>query len=323
MTQRLALLVAESGGHLDQLTRLEPRLRPRFDNVTYVTSGTDQSRTLLAGRDARFVPRVPPRAWGTAMKAFPAALQLIRREGVTDVISTGSAIAVPYLAAARAMGVRAHYIESATRTQGPSLSGRIVTRIPGVHLYTQYPHLADQSWVYRGSVFDGFTVQNGGTSVPRLDRVVVTLGTMNQFPFQRAVHAIHRVLSQLAEPDTEILWQIGDVAVTGLRGEVRSTVPAAQLQAAIAEADLVFAHAGTGSSLQILDSGRVPLLVPRSRSSGEHVDDHQVLLARELAGRGLAVAADPEELSVEHVRSVLRLRVLRDPDATDLPLMTT
>lgn len=322
MTHRVGLLVAESGGHLDQLVRLEPRLRPRFDAVTYVTSPTEQTRTLLEGRDVVYAPRIPPRALGKALLAYPAALRLMRRHGVTDVVSTGSAVAVPYLSAARTLGLRAHYIESATRTDGPSMSGCILARIPGVHLYTQYRHLEDDSWSYRGSVFDGYTAHNGLSPDRSVDRVVVTLGTMNQYPFERAVLATARLLEQLAVPPRHILWQIGDVPAHDLPGEVVANVPASRLHAAISQADLVVAHAGTGSSLRVLDSGRVPLLVPRSRTSGEHVDDHQVLLAQELAGRGLAVAAHPEDLSLDHVRSVLGRRVVRNPDAADLHLMS-
>ncbi len=319
MPRKVALLVADSGGHLDQLHRLEARLHPRFDAVTYVTSFTDQSRSLLDGRDIRFVPRVPPRGALVAARSLAPAARQMRELGATHVISTGSAIAVPYLIAARALRLDAHYIESATRTDGPSLSGKILQRVPGVHLYTQHRQWADRSWLYRGSVLDGFTLQEGAAH-RRLDRVVVTLGTMSRFPFERAVQAVRRVLARSATPHTRILWQIGDAAAHDLPGEVRSTVPAARLRAEIADADLVFAHAGTGSSLQILDAGRVPLLLPRSASRGEHVDDHQSLIARELASRGLAVTADPDHLSTEHVQQALGLRVLKNTSAARFDL---
>lgn len=322
MPPKVALLVAESGGHLDQLHRLEPRLHPRFDAVTYVTSSTDQSRSLLQGKDVRFVPRVPPRGARMAARSLAPAARIMRELGITHVISTGSAIALPYLLAARALRLNAHYIESATRTDGPSLSGKILQRVPGVHLYTQHRHWADRSWLHRGSVLDGFALQESAEH-PRLDRVVVTLGTMSRYPFERAVQAVRRVLVRSAGPHTRILWQIGDAKPHDLPGEVQSTVPAARLRAEIADADLVFAHAGTGSSLQILDAGRVPLLLPRSASRGEHVDDHQSLIARELASRGLAVTADPDELSIEHVRQALGLRVLKEPSAARFDLTTT
>lgn len=311
MPHRSALLVAESGGHLDQLTRLEGRLDPAFDSVVYVTSSTDHSHDLLDGRDVRYVRRIPPRALVTALRSVLPALRIVRGEGVTDVISTGSAIAVPYLLAARLLGVRAHYIESAARTDGPSLTGRILQRVPGIHLYTQYRHWADDEWHYRGSVFDGFqAVDPHGEGTP-LNRVVVTLGTMHQYPFDRAVQAVRRVLLPRIHGGTEILWQIGEATDDGLPGTVQVSVPSTDLREAIVDADLVVAHAGTGSSLQVLDAGRMPVLLPRSSSRGEHVDDHQQLIASELSSRGLAVSVDPDELSAHHVEQALERRVTR------------
>jgi hypothetical protein len=52
-------------------------------------------------------------------------------------ISTGSSIAVPFLAAARLRGASCHYIESATRQTAPSLTGRTLACVPGISLYAQ------------------------------------------------------------------------------------------------------------------------------------------------------------------------------------------
>jgi UDP-N-acetylglucosamine transferase subunit ALG13 len=65
----------------------------------------------------------------------------------------------------------------------------------------------------------------------------------------------------------------------------------------ISEADLVVAHAGVGSALEALSAGRCPVLVPRRKAFGEHVDDHQSDIAAELAGRGLCIAREADELS--------------------------
>ena len=317
---RRALLVAESGGHLDQLLRLESRFRPDFDSTVFVTSPTDQSRAMLTGRDVRFVPRVPPRGLVVAGRAFGPALQVIRSERITDVISTGSAIAVPYLMAARTLGRAAHYVESATRTHGPSATGRILSNIPGVQLYTQHRRWANRTWQYHGSVFDGFRVHERDDTT-RIRRVVVTLGTMRQYPYERAVAAIHRILGQANFSNLDILWQIGMDA--SLPGRVRISVPADELRHAIAEADLVIAHAGTGSALQILDAGRVPVLLPRSASRGEHVDDHQHLLAKELSSRGLAVTVDPDDLTAEHLRVAASQVAVSDTQAGQFELLDT
>ncbi|MFK5690590.1 glycosyltransferase [Ornithinimicrobium sp. LYQ92] len=320
MSRRAALLVAESGGHLEQLTRLERRLRPAFDEATYVTSESDQSKTLLAGRRVRYARRVPPRGLVGAARGFVPALRTLRRSRATDVISTGSAIAVPYLVAARLLGRRAHYIESAARTSGPSVTGRILRRVPGVHLYAQYRRWADAEWRYEGSVFDGYSVQASTDPKTHAGRVVVTLGTMSQYPFDRAVAALERVLPEVTGPDTHFLWQVGEVTGYALPGDVHSSVPADDLRAAIRQADLVIAHAGTGSSLQILDAGRVPVLLPRSQEHGEHIDDHQQLIADELQSRGLAVIVDPDALRHDHLLKAMASEVSRDDQTSPFTL---
>jgi hypothetical protein len=54
----------------------------------------------------------------------------------TAVVSTGAAIALAVLPAARISGVEAHCVESAARTDGLSLTGRLVRRSPRAHSYT-------------------------------------------------------------------------------------------------------------------------------------------------------------------------------------------
>lgn len=305
MAPRRALLVASTGGHLEQLTRLLPRLSPAFDDVAFASFDDQQSRSLLADHEVHYVDRIPPRGWREAMRAAPRAIKLLRTGGFTDIVSTGSAIAVPFLAAATIQGTRTHYIESAARSEGPSLSGRIVSRLPNVHLYTQYASWADTAWHHEGSVFDPFVMMEREKPTLAADRVVVTLGTMKRFPFRRAVTAVRRVLDEVARSDVEVLWQVGDTPVDDLGIHGLELIPAHELRAALREADLVFAHAGIGSCLQILDSGRVPVLLPRRRAHGEHIDDHQLLIAEELDGRQLAVSRDPSQLTATDALSAM------------------
>ena len=76
-------------------------------------------------------------------------------------------------------------------------------------------------------------------------------------------------------------------------------MPGAELEAAIAGADLVVTHAGTGSSLTALTAGRFPVLVPRRAGAGEIGDDHQDVFARELDRRGIAMRRAPAELTAD------------------------
>lgn len=305
------LLVASTGGHLEQLMRLEPRIVPKVARAAYATFDDQQSRSLLAEREVSFVPRIPPRGMKEAVAAMPHAYRIVKGGQFYSVVSTGSAIAVPFFAAARSLGIECHYVESSARADGPSLSGRMVSRIPGVQLYAQYDRWATPPWTYNGSVFDGFARD----SQPRLwgggiNRVVVTLGTMRGYPFRRAVDAVSRVLRELAPADVSVLWQVGDTPVADLGIDGRYLLPAAELSEAIRDADLVFAHAGVGSCLQILDAGRCPVLLPRVAARGEHIDDHQWMIADELHGRGLAVSRDADALSAGDVIEAHSKRVI-------------
>jgi len=207
------------------------------------------------------------------------------------VVSTGASPAVAALPQAARRGVEAHYIESAARADGPSLSGRIVARFPRVRTYTQYPAWASERWRFRGAIFDAFEPGPVRATAP-IRTAVVSLGTQDGYGFDRLLSALAPLLAGV-----EVLWQTGprDVSAHGIAG--RATVPHAELASAVAEADLVVSHAGVGAAVTAIEAGKCPVLVPRLARHHEHVDDHQVQIAAELARRGLAIAAAPEALT--------------------------
>ena len=267
-----------------------------------MTFDEPQSQSLLADERVQHLPYIAPRALRAAASSLTLARRIIRTGCYERVVSTGSGIAVPLLSMARAYGLPCHYIESAARSKGPSFTGRVVSRIPGVRLYTQYPGWSGPRWAYRGSIFDGF-VPKSPIRVRRepAARVVVTLGTIRPYSFRRAVERLLKVIPEVATSDVDVLWQVGatDVTGLGLEGKTFDTVPACELRVAIDEADLVIAHAGVGSALTALEAGRAPVLLPRLQAFDEHVDDHQMYIAEELSTRGLAVGRDPSDLTAE------------------------
>lgn len=302
------LLVAATGGHLEQLFRLRHRLEPACAETLWVTHDDPQSRSLLAAQDVRTVPYVPPRGYGQLARLAPEAWRILRAGKFDRIISTGAGIAIPFLSAGRLLRTECHYIESAARADAPSLTGRIVARIPGVNLYSQYERWADHRWLFRGSLFDSFEVAE---TAPRgIRRVVVTLGTMRTYQFRRAVERLREVLPDVLEPDATVLWQVGVTDGAGLTGDVRSTVPNSELRERIAEADLVVAHSGIGSAITALELGKRPVLLPRRASLNEHVDDHQRLIAGELSRRDLAVHAEADEVDEVDLRKAAAGRVM-------------
>jgi UDP-N-acetylglucosamine transferase subunit ALG13 len=240
--------------------------------------------------------------------------RVFRKRRFDMVVSTGSAVALSFLPIARARGIDCHFIESAARGSGPSMTGRLMARVPGVKLYTQWRSWESETWRYAGSVLDGF---RAGTRVraPEVRRAVVLLGTME--------HGFRRLLESLVDvlpTDAHVLWQTGSTDAEGLPIDARATVPGREVEAAVSEADVVIAHAGMGAALTVLEAGRAPLLVPRSAARGEHIDDHQAHIAEQLAARGLAVSRDADQLTAADLARAASIRVEELTEVPDLEL---
>lgn len=288
------LLVASTGGHLKQLHRLHRRLTVVQPPFRWATFDTPQSRSLLEGETVEFVRFVGGRDPLNVLSNAPAAHRMLRNHDVQAIVSTGSSMALPFFALARARGLSCHYIESAARSDGPSASGRLMGRIPGVFLYTQYPGWAGGRWHYRGSVFDSFVAEDRVERAPKeLAQVVVTLGTFRGYGFARLV----RRLLELLPAHADVLWQTGDTDTSGLGIDGHHALPERELTQAMREADVVVAHAGVGTALAALEVGKCPVLVPRRLAQAEHVDDHQTQIARELESRGLSVSVEADALT--------------------------
>jgi UDP-N-acetylglucosamine transferase subunit ALG13 len=313
------LFVATTGGHLAQLDGLSRRI-PHDPDSVWVTHANEQSTSLLAGRDVEYVPYIGFHSVPGVLKAIPHAHDLHRRRKITRAVSTGSAIALAYLPYLAARGVECHYIESAARVTGASATGKVLRRLPGIHRHCQYPHWTDPGWHYGGSSFDVYLPETHTEPRPIGDvcRVVVTVGTAGEFPFRRLIEPLAALLgedgplSKAVERPVEVLWQTGCTPVDGLDVTATPFLPAAELNAALARADFVVSHAGTGSAMAVLDGGRLPLLALRKERHGESGDDHQQDLAAELERRGLArTIADPAELTVEDLLGTLTTSVVK------------
>ncbi len=311
------LFVASAGGHLEELWALRPRLAGISEDITWVTWANEQTRSLLDDEKVVYVAPARPRDVLATAKNLALAVGLFRSSTFETVVSTGSSLAVSFLPVARARGASCHYIESATRVGAPSVSAKLLERVPGINFYTQYRSWSHPRWLYRGSVFDPFAP---GPSVPRpIRRAVVTVGTAKGFGFRRLVDAVRRCL----DDNVEVLWQTGATDVSDLGITARTVISSNDLFAAIKEADLVVAHAGAGSSLAALRAGKCPLLVPRRATFGEHVDDHQVEIATELESRHLVVKREAHEISPDDLALAAARSTVARPESCPFVLAGT
>ena len=309
------LLAASGGGHLTQLVNLRDRLPFEVGEVTWFTMDTPQSRSMLAGESVLFAHPAPPRDWRAVLANRRLAGAAFRRVGFDAAVSTGASIALSALPVSLAHGAATYYIESAARVEGPSLTGRLLSALPGMHTACQYRTWGDRRWSYAGSVFDCFE-PGPRASTDEIASAVVTLGSQEGYPFDRLVSALHEAIPRGAD----VLWQTGATPTAHLGIDGRPAVPASVLESAMASADVVVAHAGVGSALSALLAGRHPVLVPRRSSLGEHVDDHQAQIAGELAERGLATRCSAEELDLEVLLDAASRTIVRSEDPPPLEL---
>ena len=301
-----ALLVANGGGHVRQMAALWPRIAEVRDATRVWVTFDELASHALVGDDelvAAFQPT--SRNIPNTLRNVRLAWSLIRSRHFDIAVSSGAALAVPFLTIASRRGVPSHYIESAARAEGPSLSGRMVARLGRVSLYTQHARWADDTWTYAGSVFDGYgAVAKAGS---RVGRVLVSLGSTD-LRFDRLINRLLAII-----PDgVAVHWQIGKTPPPPQRPgwESSTYLSGDEFAAELRKADVIVTHSGTGSALSALENGLCPVLVPRA-SGTEAVDDHQVELARFLADLGLAVHADADALTFEDLRRAAGFAVER------------
>lgn len=290
------LFVASTGGHLAQLVRMSSSMDASPDSL-WITFESPQSLSLLAGRRVTFVPYVKPRDWLGVVRTLRTTTRVLRHEKFDLVVSTGAAIALGVFPAAMARRVPRRYIESVSRIDGPSMTGRIVHRLRLAETLTQHPGWAHGRWRAHPSVLSQFVAVDRHRPAAAPLRLFVTLGTIRPYRFDALVDAV--LASGLANEHT--VWQLGETTRDDLPGRAETQIASAEFDRLAAEADVVITHAGVGTILALLEMGVHPVVVPRRMSRGEHVDDHQAQIARLTGDLGVASSREVSELDAETI----------------------
>ena len=127
--------------------------------------------------------------------------------------------------------------------------------------------------------------------------IFATVGTHPQ-PFDRLLRAL-----RLIEED-ELVVQHGSGRPPDNARLAKPFFSFAETVELFNRADKVITHAGVGSVLCATNAGHTPLVVPRLRRYGEHIDDHQLQLIRELDRAGSVLGVWEIERLVETLSRV-------------------
>ena len=229
---------------------------------------------VAAGRPRRGVHPVR-RASATCPACCAACCGPTRCTGGGDprrAVSTGSGIALGYLPYLAARGVECHYIESAARVGGPSLTGRILRWVPRrAHLHP-VPALERPALALRRQRFRRLRAGPRRPPARRADPGRRHRRHRGGVPVPaahgRAGRACSRPAASWSRPPGGRCRCCGRPVArpsTTCRSTHARSCPPPSSTAALAEADIVVSHAGTGSALANLAAGRFAVMVSRRR----------------------------------------------------------
>lgn len=113
--------------------------------------------------------------------------------------------------------------------------------------------------------------------------IFVTVGTHEQ-PFNRLVKAIDDLKKDGAIKE-EVIIQTGFSTYEPKYCKWSKLIPYQQMIENVDKARIIITHGGPASFIMPLQIGKTPIVVPRQHRFDEHVNDHQVEFARNVAER--------------------------------------
>ena len=113
--------------------------------------------------------------------------------------------------------------------------------------------------------------------------IFVTVGTHEQ-PFNRLVQKVDE-LKRDGIIQEEVIIQTGYSTYEPKYCQWSKLIPYQEMVKNVEEARIVITHGGPASFIMPLQIGKIPIVVPRQHQFGEHVNDHQVEFARNVAER--------------------------------------
>jgi len=103
-------------------------------------------------------------------------------------------------------------------------------------------------------------------------------------------------VEKLADDD-EVIVQAGHSKYSSEKMEIFDFVSGEELKVLYEKADYIVTHAGAGSMFQAIKAGKKIIAFPRLQKYNEHVDDHQLQLAKQLENLGyLLVFNDGDDM---------------------------
>lgn len=107
--------------------------------------------------------------------------------------------------------------------------------------------------------------------------IFVIVGTMYGFP--RLIKEMDEIAKDI---DEDVIMQIGETIYEPKNAKYFRFTSNGELAKLYNDARIVVCHSGVGTILTALEYGKIVVVVPRLKIYGEHIDDHQLEITKEL-----------------------------------------
>lgn len=260
----------------------------------------------------------PIRMLWSALINLGQSLRIALAERPDVVISTGAGAMFWTIAFCRLLGAKVILIDSFARFEAPSKFARLAKWLAH-HMVVQSPALS-RYWP-DALLFDPLRLLEGARP-PKQPLLLATVGATLAFDRMSAAVASLKASGAISEA---VVLQTGVAsrvtAQTHGRDDLRivESLPFAEMQALLRDAEVVICHGGTGSFITALRQGCRVIAMPRLFERGEHYDNHQFEIAEAFAARGLVeLALEADDITAAIARAKAREPVMATTDPAAL-----
>jgi UDP-N-acetylglucosamine transferase subunit ALG13 len=278
------VLAASGGGHLDLLVRIRS-VADEHERIWLTSPGSRADQLEAEGERVVTVDPMDRTKLSASNPSRSALLALRLRPRV--VITSGAGMVAPFCQAAKLLGSRILFVETMARVTSPSTGGLLISRMAD-EVFVQWPELlAFYPWatLCRPALID---IGRPTPTERRAKRgTFLAVGTHHE-PFDRLLRMAGEAAAKGLLP-APVIAQSGASEHHPRGFEGGSWLDPDAFRRQLAAARVVIGHAGSGLVSNALAAGTRPLILARRRAFDEHVDDHQIQIARKLEQLGLAV----------------------------------
>ncbi|MCA6640180.1 glycosyltransferase [Streptococcus thermophilus] len=126
--------------------------------------------------------------------------------------------------------------------------------------------------------------------------IFVTVGTHEQ-PFNRLIQKIDELVRD-GEIEDDVFMQIGYSTYEPKYTKWEKFIGYETMERCMNEASTIITHGGPSTYMQVLQLGKIPIVVPRQMKFDEHINDHQIWVSKQVVKKGysLILCEDVEDI---------------------------